>query len=34
MTAGMNNRIGVGLDIDLEYCKLAKNRILKEMNKL
>lgn len=25
-----NNRIGIGVEIDLEYCKLAKSRIVKE----
>jgi site-specific DNA-methyltransferase (adenine-specific) len=30
LTAALNKRIGIGLDIDLTYCKLAKNRILQE----
>ncbi len=29
--AKLNNRIGVGLDISKEYCKLAKNRIVNEV---
>ena len=29
--AKSNNRIGVGLDISKEYCKLAKNRIINEI---
>lgn len=28
--ASNNNRIGIGLEIDKNYCELAKNRILKE----
>lgn len=28
--AGNNNRIGIGIEIDKNYCKLAKERILKE----
>jgi site-specific DNA-methyltransferase (adenine-specific) len=34
LTAVLNNRIGVGLDIDLTYCKLAKDRVLQELNPL
>ncbi len=34
LTAALNNRIGVGLDIDLTYCKLAKDRVLQELNPL
>ena len=26
----LNNRIGIGVDIDAEYCKLAKDRLLKQ----
>ena len=29
--AKINNRIGIGVDISKEYCKLAKNRILNEV---
>jgi len=29
-----NNRIGIGVDIDKNYCELAKNRILKETGTL
>lgn len=32
LTAVQNKRVGIGLDIDLTYCKLAKNRILQELN--
>ncbi|TAG06930.1 MAG: site-specific DNA-methyltransferase [Cytophagia bacterium] len=30
----INNRIGIGLDIDANYCELAKNRVLKEIGSL
>ncbi|TAD97031.1 MAG: site-specific DNA-methyltransferase [Bacteroidetes bacterium] len=32
--AELNNRIGIGLEIDANYCELAKNRILKEVGTL
>jgi site-specific DNA-methyltransferase (adenine-specific) len=32
--AELNNRISIGLDIDINYCELAKNRILKEVGSL
>jgi site-specific DNA-methyltransferase (adenine-specific) len=32
LVAAANKRIGIGLDIDLAYCKLAKMRILEELN--
>src|SRR3989338_3087586 len=32
--AANNNRIGIGVDIDENYCELAKGRIEKETNKL
>lgn len=32
--AANNNRIGIGVDIDSNYCELAKKRILKETNLL
>ena len=34
IAASNNNRIGVGLEIDKNYCKLAKNRILNETDTL
>ncbi len=34
IVAGQHNRIGVGLDIDGNYCELAKNRIMKEVGQL
>ncbi|MDR0486490.1 MAG: site-specific DNA-methyltransferase [Elusimicrobiota bacterium] len=34
LIAALNNRIGVGLDIDESYCNLAKKRILNELNTL
>lgn len=30
VAAATNNRRSVGIDVDLEYCKLAKNRLIKE----
>ncbi len=30
VAAALNNRKGIGIDIDLEYCKLAKNRLVNE----
>lgn len=32
--AEIHNRIGIGLEIDPNYCELAKNRILKEVGSL
>jgi len=32
--ASNNKRIGIGVDIDINYCELAKKRILKETNLL
>ncbi|MDR3195322.1 MAG: site-specific DNA-methyltransferase [Endomicrobium sp.] len=32
LVAAMNNRTGIGLEIDLDYCKLAKKRLLYELN--
>jgi len=32
--AEIHNRIGIGLEIDSNYCELAKNRILKEVGSL
>ncbi|MDR3113333.1 MAG: site-specific DNA-methyltransferase [Endomicrobium sp.] len=32
LTAALNNRIGIGLDIDKKYCELAQKRILHELN--
>ncbi|MDR0977952.1 MAG: site-specific DNA-methyltransferase [Endomicrobium sp.] len=32
LVAAMNKRIGIGLDIDSSYCKLAKKRILQEID--
>jgi len=32
--ADLNNRIGIGVEIDSEYCELAKNRISKEIGSL
>ena len=34
LVANNHKRRGIGLDIDKDYCELAKNRILKEGNKL
>jgi site-specific DNA-methyltransferase (adenine-specific) len=34
IAASNNNRVGIGLEIDKNYCKLAKNRILNEINTL
>jgi site-specific DNA-methyltransferase (adenine-specific) len=33
LVAAANKRIGIGLDIDLAYCKLAKMRILEELER-
>ena len=30
IATALNNRKGIGIDIDLEYCKLAKKRLIKE----
>ncbi len=30
VAAALNNRKGIGIDIDLEYCKLAKKRLISE----
>jgi site-specific DNA-methyltransferase (adenine-specific) len=30
VAAVLNNRKGIGIDVDLEYCKLAKKRLIKE----
>ena len=30
IAAALNNRKGIGIDFDLEYCKLAKKRLIKE----
>jgi site-specific DNA-methyltransferase (adenine-specific) len=30
VAAALNNRQGIGIDIDLEYCKLARNRLVNE----
>ncbi|MDR3112081.1 MAG: site-specific DNA-methyltransferase [Elusimicrobiota bacterium] len=32
LVAALNKRIGIGLDIDNQYCELAKRRILHELN--
>jgi len=32
IAAYLNNRIGIGIEIDKSYCELAKNRIIKECN--
>ncbi|NUM31271.1 MAG: site-specific DNA-methyltransferase [Bacteroidetes bacterium] len=34
IAASNNNRIGVGLEIDINYCEIAKQRILKETNNI
>ena len=33
VAAKLNNRIGIGIDFESEYCQLAKNRILNETHK-
>ena len=33
LIAAMNKRIGIGLDIDVDYCRLAKNRLLDTFNR-
>ena len=30
IATALNNRKGIGIDVDLEYCKLAKKRLIKE----
>lgn len=30
IAAALNNRKGIGIEVDLEYCKLAKKRLIKE----
>jgi site-specific DNA-methyltransferase (adenine-specific) len=30
IATALNNRVGIGIDVDLEYCKLAKKRLIKE----
>jgi site-specific DNA-methyltransferase (adenine-specific) len=30
VAAALNNRIGIGIDVDPEYCKLAKERLIRE----
>jgi predicted O-methyltransferase YrrM len=30
IAAALDNRRGVGVDVDLEYCELAKKRLIKE----
>jgi site-specific DNA-methyltransferase (adenine-specific) len=30
IATALNNRKGIGIDVDLEYCKLAKRRLIKE----
>jgi site-specific DNA-methyltransferase (adenine-specific) len=32
LIAAMNKRIGIGLDIDVDYCRLAENRLLDTFN--
>jgi site-specific DNA-methyltransferase (adenine-specific) len=32
IVSALNNRIGIGLDIDLGYCELSKKRVLQELN--
>jgi site-specific DNA-methyltransferase (adenine-specific) len=34
LTAASNNRIGIGLDIDKDYCRLAKKRIAQELSSI
>ena len=34
IAAALNNRKGIGIEVDLEYCKLAKKRLIKEAHVL